>query len=145
VEVREAALRPGAVRARHARRRDRRGQLLAGAIPGRGPLSGVAPRAYIGNYKVLTVPTANFGLNGNAPEIAAGVEAAVKDGMDVVNLSLGEPEIEPSRDLVVAAINAAADAGRRSGDRRRERLRRVRFRQRLVAGEAPRRRSQSRR
>ena len=31
--------------------------------------------------------------------------------MDVINLSLGEPEIEPSRDLVVAAINAAADAG----------------------------------
>src|SRR5204863_5083739 len=63
------------------------------------------------NYKVLTVPTENFGLNGNAPEIAAGIEAAVRDGMDVINLSLGEPEIEPSRDLVVAAINAAADAG----------------------------------
>ena len=31
--------------------------------------------------------------------------------MDVINLSLGEAEIEPSRDLVVAAINAAADAG----------------------------------
>jgi subtilisin family serine protease len=87
------------------------GNFKAGAIPGRGPLSGVAPRAYLGNYKVLTYPTANFGLNGNAPEIAAGVEAAVKDGMDVINLSLGEAEIEPSRDLVVAAINAAADAG----------------------------------
>jgi subtilisin family serine protease len=81
------------------------------ALAGRGPLSGVAPRAYLGNYKVLTVPTANFGLNGNAPEIAAGIEAAVRDGMDVINLSLGEPEIEPSRDLVVAAIDAAADAG----------------------------------
>ena len=87
------------------------GDYSPGAIAGRGPLSGVAPNAYIGNYKVLTVPTENFGLNGNAPEIAAGIEAAVKDGMDVVNLSLGEPEIEPSRDLVVAAINGAADAG----------------------------------
>ena len=87
------------------------GNYSPGAIPGRGPLSGVAPRAYLGNYKVLTVPTANFGLNGNAPEIAAGIEAAVRDGMDVINLSLGEAEIEPSRDLVVAAINAAADAG----------------------------------
>jgi subtilisin family serine protease len=74
-------------------------------------LTGVAPRAYIGNYKVLTVPTETFGLNGNSPEIAAGIEAAVADGMDVINLSLGEPEIEPSRDLVVAAIDAAADAG----------------------------------
>jgi subtilisin family serine protease len=87
------------------------GNFTPGAIAGRGPLSGVAPRAYLGNYKVLTYPTENFGLNGNAPEIAAGVEAAVKDGMDVINLSLGEAEIEPSRDLVVAAINAAADAG----------------------------------
>jgi subtilisin family serine protease len=87
------------------------GDYTPGALPGRGPLSGVAPKAYLGNYKVLTVPTENFGLNGNAPEIAAGIEAAVRDGMDVINLSLGEPEIEPTRDLVVAAINAAADAG----------------------------------
>jgi len=87
------------------------GDYTPGALPNRGPLSGVAPRAYLGNYKVLTVPTENFGLNGNAPEIAAGIEAAVRDGMDVINLSLGEPEIEPSRDLVVAAINGAADAG----------------------------------
>jgi subtilisin family serine protease len=87
------------------------GDFTTGAIAGRGPLSGVAPRAYLGNYKVLTYPTENFGLNGNAPEIAAGVEAAVRDGMDVINLSLGEAEIEPSRDLVVTAINAAADAG----------------------------------
>jgi subtilisin family serine protease len=74
-------------------------------------VSGIAPKAYIGNYKVLTVPTSQFGLNGNSPEIAAGVEAAVRDGMDVINLSLGEAEIAPSRDLVVAALNGAADAG----------------------------------
>jgi subtilisin family serine protease len=79
---------------------------------GRVTLSGVAPKAYLGNYKVLTIPTASgVGLDGNAAEIAAGVEAAVKDGMDVINLSLGEPEIEQSRDVLVRAINAAADAG----------------------------------
>jgi subtilisin family serine protease len=87
------------------------GDYSPNAIAGRGPLSGVAPRAYLGNYKVLTYPTENFGLNGNAPEIAAGVEAAVKDGMDVINLSLGEAEIDPARDLVTTAINAAADSG----------------------------------
>jgi subtilisin family serine protease len=79
---------------------------------GRVTLSGVAPRAYLGNYRVLTVPTvSNVGLNGNSPEIAAGIEAAVKDGMDVINLSLGEPEIAPGRDLVVRAIEGAAGAG----------------------------------
>ena len=33
------------------------------------------------------------------------------DGMNVINLSLGEPEISPERDFVVAAIDAAAAAG----------------------------------
>jgi subtilisin family serine protease len=74
-------------------------------------VSGIAPGAYLGNYKVLTVPTTDFGLDGNSPEITAGIEQAVKDGMDVINLSLGEPEIDPARDIVVKAIDAAADAG----------------------------------
>jgi len=74
-------------------------------------VSGIAPMAYIGNYKVLTIPTADFGLDGNSPEIAAGIEAAVRDGMNVINLSLGEPEIQPGRDLVVKAIENAAAAG----------------------------------
>jgi subtilisin family serine protease len=75
------------------------------------PVSGVAPRAYIGNYKVLTVPTPDVGLDGNSPEIVKGIDAAVADGMDVINLSLGEPQIDIDRDLVVKAIDAAADAG----------------------------------
>ncbi len=83
----------------------------AGTLAATVRISGVAPRAYLGNYKVLTVPTEGFGLNGNAPEIAAGIEAAVADGMDVINLSLGEPEIEPTRDLVTLAIDGAAAAG----------------------------------
>ncbi|MBM3679062.1 MAG: hypothetical protein FJW96_14485, partial [Actinobacteria bacterium] len=75
-------------------------------------VSGVAPRAFIGNYKALTIPTdSGVGLDGNAPEIVAAIEAAVKDGMDVINLSIGEPEIEPSRDLVALALDAAAAAG----------------------------------
>jgi subtilisin family serine protease len=79
---------------------------------GRVTLSGVAPRAFIGNYRVMTVPTiTGLGLNGNSPEIAAGIEAAVRDGMDVINLSLGEAEISPGRDLVVRAIEGAAAAG----------------------------------
>ena len=79
---------------------------------GRTTVSGVAPRAYLGNYRVLTVPTvSNVGLDGNSPEIAAAIEAAVQDGMDVINLSIGEPEIPPSRDLVVRAIDGAAAAG----------------------------------
>ncbi|MDX6504254.1 MAG: minor extracellular serine protease Vpr, partial [Gaiellaceae bacterium] len=74
-------------------------------------LAGVAPRAYLGNYKVMSVPTPQFGIDGNSPEIAAGIEAAVADGMDVINLSLGEPEVTQSRDIVVRAIDAATKLG----------------------------------
>jgi subtilisin family serine protease len=74
-------------------------------------ISGVAPKAYIGNYKVLTIPDDGFGLNGNSAEIVAGIEAAVRDGMDVINLSLGEAEIDPRRDIVARALDGAAAAG----------------------------------
>jgi subtilisin family serine protease len=78
---------------------------------GAGVVSGIAPRAYIGNYKAYTVPTQDYGLDGNAPEVAKAVDQAVADGMNVLNLSIGEPEIEPRRDLVVQALENAARAG----------------------------------
>ncbi len=75
-------------------------------------VSGVAPRAYIGNYRALTVPTdSGVGEDGNAAELVAAIEAAVADGMDVINLSVGEVEIEPSRDAVALALEGAAAAG----------------------------------
>jgi subtilisin family serine protease len=74
-------------------------------------VSGVAPRAYIGNYRALVGTEFGLSPNGNAPEIIAAIEAAVRDGMDVINLSIGEPEIEPRRDLVARALDAAAAAG----------------------------------
>jgi len=81
------------------------------ASDGGSRISGVAPRAYLGNYKALTVPTGDFGLDGNSPEIAKAIDQAVADGMNVINLSIGEPEVEPSRDIVVRALDNAAVAG----------------------------------
>jgi subtilisin family serine protease len=74
-------------------------------------VSGIAPKAYLGNYKALTVPTAEFGLDGNSPEIAKAIDQAVADGMNVINLSIGEPEVAPKRDIVVQALDNAAAAG----------------------------------
>jgi subtilisin family serine protease len=82
-----------------------------GTAAGNALISGVAPNAWIGNYKALTIPTPGFGLDGNSAELAAAVEAAVADGMNVINMSLGEPEVEPSRDLLVHALEGAAAAG----------------------------------
>jgi subtilisin family serine protease len=74
-------------------------------------VSGVAPRAYIGNYRVFVPTSSGLSPNANSPEIVAAIEAAVGDGMDVINFSGGEPEIEPARDIVALALDAAAAAG----------------------------------
>ena len=86
------------------------GNVLAAPVDGRGTLSGNAPRAYIGNYKVLSTPS-DFGLIDNAGEVIAGIEAAVRDGMDVINMSFGEYETDPARNVVDAAVDGAAEAG----------------------------------
>jgi subtilisin family serine protease len=74
-------------------------------------VSGVAPRAYLGNYKVFVETNTGLSPNANSPAIVAAIEAAVADGMDVINFSGGEPEIEPTRDIVALALDAAAAAG----------------------------------
>ena len=108
-------LRPRRLRARHARRGHRRRDSRASRATSQGVtitgLSGVAPHAYLGSYRVLTTPTPSFGLDGNGPEIARAIDQAVADGMDVLNLSLGEPEVESANDLVARAIHGAARAG----------------------------------
>ena len=73
-------------------------------------LSGVAPRAYIGNYRVFNVPTP-IGHIANTPEIAAAFESAVRDGMDVINFSGGGAETEPANDAMVAVIHNVVLAG----------------------------------
>jgi subtilisin family serine protease len=83
------------------------GNVLTAPVPGRGTLSGTAPRAYIGNYKVLSTPS-DFGLIDNAGEVIAGIEAAVRDGMDVINMSFGEHETDPARTVVDRAVDGAA-------------------------------------
>jgi minor extracellular serine protease Vpr len=73
-------------------------------------LSGVAPRAYIGNYRVFNVPTP-IGHVANTPEIAAGFEAAVRDGMDVINFSGGGAETDPANDAMIDVIRNVVAAG----------------------------------
>ena len=73
-------------------------------------LSGVAPRAWLGNYRVFTVPTP-IGHVANTPEIIAAFEAAVSDGMDVINFSGGGPQVDPANDALVEAIHNVAAAG----------------------------------
>ncbi|MFL5924148.1 MAG: S8 family serine peptidase [Gaiellaceae bacterium] len=91
---------------------------VAGTVVGPGPdhpattgLSGIAPRAWIGNYRVFNVPVPTGGLDAFTPEIMLAFEAAVNDGMDVINFSGGGPEIDPASDALVDALDNAAAAG----------------------------------
>jgi subtilisin family serine protease len=73
-------------------------------------LTGVAPRAWLGNYRVFTVPTP-IGHVANTPEIIAAFEAAVDDGMDVINFSGGGPQVEPANDALIEAVHNTVAAG----------------------------------
>ena len=73
-------------------------------------LSGVAPRAWIGNYRVFTIPTP-IGNVVNTPEIVAAFESAVADGMSVINFSGGGPESDPATDATIEMARNTAAAG----------------------------------
>jgi len=68
-------------------------------------LSGIAPKAFLGSYNVFPGNV----LDASSHDIAKAVEAAVADGMDVLNLSLGGTA-KPD-DVLVNAVNSATDAG----------------------------------
>jgi subtilisin family serine protease len=68
-----------------------------------GPLTGVAPKAYIGNYKVLD---AN---GGTSDVIAKAIDDAVADGMDVLNISLGS-YVTSYSDIAASEVGQAAIA-----------------------------------
>lgn len=76
-------------------------------------MSGVAPMALLGDYNVFPGFGAGFVAFGGSAfshDIAAALEDAIRDGMDVVNMSLGGG-VQGPHDFLAEAVNAAADAG----------------------------------
>ncbi|GIP53072.1 S8 family serine peptidase [Paenibacillus vini] len=88
------------------------GSHVSGIIAGRGEgtgtqdgIMGLAPEAEIYAYKVL----GPYG-SGSTEDVMAGIEKAVEDGVDVINLSLGsDTNNERSADSI--AVNNAVKAG----------------------------------
>ena len=82
--------------------------IAAGDLNTTSPLaqiSGVAPHAFLGNYRVLD----SFG-NGTDDKIILALQAAFVDGFDVANLSLGGPATA-SLGLLDQAVESAVAAG----------------------------------
>lgn len=79
----------------------------------KGEISGVAPGVTLADYNVFPGYGGGyvaFGGSAFSHDIAAAVEDAVDDGMDVINLSLGGA-VQGKHDYLAEAINAAAAAG----------------------------------
>ena len=74
-------------------------------------LSGIAPRAWIGNYRVFNTPVPTGGDDAFTPQIVQAFESAVSDGMNVINFSGGGPEADPSSDALIEATDNVAAAG----------------------------------
>jgi minor extracellular serine protease Vpr len=71
-----------------------------------GDLSGIAPGAWLGNYNVFPDNV----TNARSEDILNAVDAAVADGMDVLNLSLGGT-YHGNNDLLAIGLDNAVDAG----------------------------------
>src|SRR5438105_11865429 len=69
-------------------------------------MSGIAPGAWLGNYNVFPD---NVG-NARSEDILNAVDAAIADGMDVLNLSLGGG-YHGNNDLLAIGLDNAVDAG----------------------------------
>src|SRR5205809_2336416 len=69
-------------------------------------MSGIAPGAWLGNYNVFPGDV----LNARSEDILNAVDAAIEDGMDVLNLSLGG-SFHGNNDLLANGLDNAVDAG----------------------------------
>src|SRR5438132_3854588 len=69
-------------------------------------MSGIAPGAFLGNYNVFPGGV----LNARSEDILNAVDAAIADGMDVLNLSLGGG-FHGNNDLLAIGLDNAVEAG----------------------------------
>src|SRR4029077_2234805 len=69
-------------------------------------MSGMAPGAFLGNYNVFPGDV----TNARSEDILNAVDAAIADGMDVLNLSLGGG-YHGNNDLLAIGLDNAVDAG----------------------------------
>src|SRR5215510_13353145 len=73
-------------------------------------MSGIAPGAWLGNYNVFPDLVNESRHGARSEDILNAVDAAISDGMDVLNLSLGG-SFHGNNDLLSIGLDNAVDAG----------------------------------
>src|SRR5438552_934014 len=73
-------------------------------------MSGIAPGAWLGNYNVFPDHVNDTPHGARSEDILNAVDAAVEDGMDVLNLSLGGG-YHGNNDLLAIGLDNAVEAG----------------------------------
>ncbi len=87
--------------------------MISGGLTAAGPLAtieGVAPGAWLANYKIFGTP----GFNDTTTDAAIlkALDDAVNDGMDIVNMSFGDIfAARPADDIDVQAVERATQSG----------------------------------
>ncbi len=88
---------------------DGHGTMVAGIIAASGALKGVAPDAELLVYKVLE-PSEDGPASGDTSDVIAGIGDAIKDGADIICMSLGG-ELDRTDDALASAVNRAVESG----------------------------------
>jgi minor extracellular serine protease Vpr len=73
-------------------------------------MSGIAPGAWLGNYNVFPDHVNESRHGARSEDILNAVDAAIEDGMDILNLSLGGG-YHGNNDLLAIGLDNAVDAG----------------------------------
>jgi uncharacterized protein (TIGR03437 family) len=84
--------------------------MAAAGVTNTGPsdtITGVAPQAFLGSYKVFGSPGVNNFTSGDV--VIQAIEDAYNDGMDIVSLSLGGPALSGPLDTGAACGAPAGD------------------------------------
>jgi len=83
--------------------------------------SGIAPAAYVMNYNVFPQTSSSDNSGAGQDTLLPAIEAAVQDGADVINMSLGYPwqsvsRLDPDQLMVHAAIAAGVPVSISAGN-----------------------------
>ena len=72
--------------------------------------AGVAPRARVAAYKACFLKPGDTRASCATSDLVQAIDAAVADGVDIINYAVGSADLDPAAPDAIALLNAA-DAG----------------------------------